>query len=204
MPCLNLFSVNTHFLLQRRLRLQIIHCLMIKLIPRIISEMLVVVQLVNKFLPCSGSFVNALTIKSITRLGRCTSIIFLLFLTARLWFFYRWAETCGLINFNLLYENYCDWRYSPYHYICDTKGTSHLKKKTLSHHCSLLLQAKPAHILKSHSLNISFCVLPRKRSHPLPTFSQENTFPVRFQVYVYCCLFSPEQLLCVFSGIKHT
>ena len=105
MSCLNLLTVNTYFFFQSCWTLQIIHCLMIKLIPRIIPDKLVVAQLLNKFLPCSGSFVIAVAIKSITRLRRCTSIIFLLFLTARWWFFYMSAGICSLINFSLMYEN---------------------------------------------------------------------------------------------------
>ena len=94
--CLNSFSLTTCFFFQRCWTLQTWHCLMTKPVRRIIPEMFVIAQQITKFLFFSGGFVIVLATKSIARLGRCTNISCLLFLTARRWFFYRWARTCSL------------------------------------------------------------------------------------------------------------
>jgi hypothetical protein len=49
--------------------------------------------------------------------------------------FYRWAETCSVINFNLLEEGCCNWRYS--HYFCSHHESTRTRYNvTVSPRCS--------------------------------------------------------------------
>jgi hypothetical protein len=58
------------------------------------------------------SDLNAVSTKH--RQGVARVWFFPLCFTAWLWLFYRWAETCSLMNFSLSFEDCCDWLLSPY------------------------------------------------------------------------------------------
>ena len=57
-----------------------------------------------------------------TRQGVARTQFFPLYLTAYWYLFYSWAEICSLINSNISYEGFCEWRNVPYLCVYLTAG----------------------------------------------------------------------------------